>query len=363
MKNFKYLVLLILAVLAGFTSCSDDDEWNTTGGGKVEMESSDRAFILNEGSMNKNNSNLIYFDWASGKVNPTCVFTQQNGRQLGDTGNDIITVDGNKIVVAVNVSNYITLLNGYGVQTDSISFAKNHPALGQVRSVDAEDDMLYVTSYGGYVSRIRIVGDKLQFVDSLKLDNKVEDVVNEGGKLYVTVQGSYPNYDKRLAVINSDFKTVSYVDVMTDPDKLYEADDKVIIKGFGADNSNPWGVYSITTGEYTQLGNASAIDVSNGEVYCANSVTDWSTYATTTTMYTYDLKTGTTNKDFFKNAPTELASATVYSISVNPYDGRIYVATSDYVTDGKIYVFNAQGNYEREFSSYGLNPHKIVFLK
>ena len=33
------------------------------------------------------------------------------------------------------------------------------------------------------------------------------------------------------------------------------------------------------------------------------------------------------------------------------------------MTDGKVYVFNAQGNYEREFSSYGLNPHKIVFLK
>ncbi len=362
MKHLKYLALLAFAVLAGFTSCSDDDEWNTTGGGKVEMESSDRAFILNEGSMNKNNSNIIYFDWASGKVNPTCVFTQQNGRQLGDTGNDIITVDGNKIVVAVNVSNYITLLNGYGVQTDSISFAKKHAALGQVRSVDEENGMLYVTSYGGYVSRIRIVGDKLQFVDSLKVGDRPEDVVAHDGKLYVTLQGQNYN-DNRLAVVNSDFKTITYSTIMQDPAKVYEDGDNIYVTGFGASYDNPWGVYSTTTGKYTQLGNASAVDVSNGVVYCANSVTNRTTYATTTTMYTYDAKTGATNKDFFKNAPAELASTSVYSISVNPYDGRIYVATSDYMTDGKVYVFNAQGNYEREFSSYGLNPHKIVFLK
>ena len=150
---------------------------------------------------------------------------------------------------------------------------------------------------------------------------------------------------------------------MQDPAKVYEDGDNIYVTGFGASYDNPWGVYSTTTGKYTQLGNASAVDVSNGVVYCANSVTNRTTYATTTTMYTYDAKTGATNKDFFKNAPAELASTSVYSISVNPYDGRIYVATSDYMTDGKVYVFNAQGNYEREFSSYGLNPHKIVFLK
>ena len=362
MKHLKYFALLVLAVVAGFTSCSDDVDWDPSGGGKVVMTSRDRAFILNEGSMNKNNSNIIYFDWASGKVDSTCIFAQQNGRQLGDTGNDIITVDGNKIVVAVNVSNYITLLNEYGMETDNISFAKKHPALGQVRFVDAENDMLYVTSYGGYVSRIRIDGDKLQFVDSLKVGDRPEDVVAHDGKLYVTLQGQ--NYtDNRLAVVNSDFKTITYSTIMQDPAKLYEDGDNIYVTGFGASYDNPWGVYSTTTGKYTQLGNASAIDVNNGVAYCANSVTNWSTYATTTTLYTYDAKTGATNKDFFKNAPTELASTSVYSISVNPYDGRIYVATSDYYTDGKIYVFNAQGNYEREFSACGLNPHKIVFLK
>lgn len=361
MKHLKFLALLAFTMSVVFTSCSDDDVWNTTGGGKVEMESPCRAFILNEGSMNKNNSNIIYFDWASGKVNPSCVFTQQNGKQLGDTGNDIIEVDDNKIVVAVNVSNYVTLLDGYGVEKSRVSF-EQYKNLGQVRSVVEEDGIVYATSYGGYVSRLRIQGDQLVYMDSLRVGDRPEDITEEDGKLYVTLQGT--NYDdNRLAIVNSDFRTISYVTIMQDPAKVYEEDGMIFITGYGAMFDNPWGVYNPATGRYTELGHASVIGVGDDVVYTAYSVTDWSTYATTTTMGSYNVKTGQTNANFFKNAPAELATATVYSISVNPYDGRIYVATSDYSTDGKIYVFSAQGNYEREFSSCGLNPNRIVFLK
>ena len=362
MKHFKYLAFWALALPFIFTSCSDDDDvWNTTGGGKVEMESPDRAFILNEGSMGKNNSNIIYFDWASGKVNSSCLFNQQNGRQLGDTGNDIITVDDNRLVVAVNVSNYVTLLDGYGMEKSRISF-EQYKNLGQVRSIDEENGIVYATSYGGYVSRLRIQGDKLVYMDSLRVGDRPEDVVEEDGKLYVTLQGE--NYtDNRLAIVSPDFKTISYVNVMQDPAKVYEEDDKIFVTGYGANYDNPWGVYDPATGKYTQLGNASAVGVGDDVIYCANSVTDWSTYATTTTLYSYDVKRGAEDKTFFKNAPSELATSSVYSISVNPYDGRIYVATSDYATDGKVYVFNAQGNYERGFSSCGINTNKIVFLK
>ena len=186
MKHLKFLALLALAMSAVFTSCdNDDDVWNTTGGGKVEMESPCRAFILNEGSMSKNNSNIIYFDWASGKVNPSCVFTQQNGKQLGDTGNDIITVDGNRMVVAVNVSNYVTLLDGYGVEKSRVSF-ESYKNLGQVRSVVEDDGIVYATSYGGYVSRLRIQGDQLVYMDSLRVGERPEDIAEEDGKLYVT---------------------------------------------------------------------------------------------------------------------------------------------------------------------------------
>ena len=206
-----YLAVALLATSVAFTACSDDDEWNQTGGGKVEMTSPARAFILNEGTMNHNNSNLIYFDWSTGQVNGSDLFRAQNDRVLGDTGNDILTVDNNKLVVAVNVSNYIALLDGYGVEKSRVSF-EPYKNLGQVRSIDEEDGIIYAVSYGGYVSRLRISGNQLVYMDSLRVGDRPEDVVEEDGKLYITLQGQ--DYtDNRLAIVSNDFKTISYATI------------------------------------------------------------------------------------------------------------------------------------------------------
>ncbi len=358
-----YLAAVLLATSLAFTACDDDNEWNSKGDGNVEFATSARAFILNEGTMGHNNSNLIYFDWSTGAVNASDLFLAQNDSVLGDTGNDIITVGNNRIVVAVNVSNYVTLLDGYGVEKSRVSF-EQYKNLGQVRSVDEEGGIVYATSYGGYVSRLRIQGDKLVYMDSLRVGNRPEDVVEQDGKLYVTLQGT--NYDdNRLAVVNSDFKTISYVTIMQDPVKVYKDNGKIYVTGYGAMYDNPWGVYDPAAGTYTELGHASAIGMGDDVVYTAYSQTDWTTWATTTTLGTYDVKTGSVSTGFFKNQPAELATTNVYSISVNPYNKKVYVATSaaDYVSDGTVYVFDAQGNYETKFSSYGANPHAIVFLK
>ena len=361
--KFSKLTLASLSVLTlalGFSSCSSDDSWDTTGDGKITFESSSRAFILNEGSMNKNNSNIYYFDWSSAEPKVGELYQTQNGRMLGDTGNDIITV-GNEVVVAVNVSNYVALLDGYGVEQSRVSF-ENYKNLGQVRSVCYGGGYVYVTSYGGYVSRLQVRGGKLTYVDSLRVGVRPEDVEVLDGKLYVTLQGK--NYDdNRLATVASDFKTVSYTTVMQDPVRVRASDGRLYVNGYGASFNNPWGMVDPATGKYTELGHATALGFGKGMIYLANSVTDWNTYKTSTTLSAYNTATGTTDTAFFKNVPSAIATMSVYSISVNPFNGKIYMATSDYVSDGTIYVFNAQGSYETSFTAGGINPHAIVFLK
>ncbi|MGI6243755.1 MAG: hypothetical protein ACOYJK_09540 [Prevotella sp.] len=361
MKKGKIWLLSVVALVAGFTSCSDDDEWNTLGDGKVKMKSSARAFILNEGNMNKNNSKLYYFDWSEPTETVQELFEAQNEKKLGDTGNDIEVVDNNRIAVAVNVSNYVCLLDGYGIEKDRISF-EQYKNLGQVRSIKEEDGIIYAISYGGYVSRIKINGYQLQYVDSLKVGDRPEDIAELDGKLYVTLQGT--DYkDNRLAIVNSDFKTVSYTTIMQDPVKIYEEDGKLFIQGFGATFNYPWGIFDPKTGKYSEIGTASCMGTGEGILYLALSNTDWVTYETTTTLSAYNVKTAKLDEAFFKNVPEVLTSSSVYSISANPYNGNIYVATTDFITESIFYVFDQQGNFLRQFSYASPSPNKIVFLR
>lgn len=357
MKKILVALLALTSVVFTFTSCSED-EWNAFGNGKVEMPNASRAFILNEGSMGKNNSNIIYFDWATGNVNTTDLFVQQNGVKLGDTGNDI-EVYGNDLLVAVNVSNYVALLDGYGVEKSRISF-EQYKNLGQVRNLTTIGNRVYAVSYGGYVSTLRIDGDKLVYEDSLKVGERPEDIIALKGKLYVLLQGANYN-DNRMAVIEAGSKTIKYVTVLTDPEDLYVADDKVIVRGYGASYSNEWGIYDPATDTYTDKGNASVMAVANGKLFIGYSLTNWSTGDTTSELSVYNMSTGK-SESFFKKMPAEIATTSIYSISVNPYDNRIYVGTSDFAENGVIYVFDAEGNYERNFSACGINPHAIVFL-
>ena len=357
MKKILVALLALTSVVFTFTSCSED-EWNAFGNGKVEMPNASRAFILNEGSMGKNNSNIIYFDWATGNVNTTDLFVQQNGVKLGDTGNDI-EVYGNDLLVAVNVSNYVALLDGYGVEKSRISF-EQYKNLGQVRNLTTIGNKVYAVSYGGYVSTLRVDGDKLVYEDSLKVGDRPEDIINLNGKLYVLLQGAYYN-DNRMAVFTAGSKDIKYVTVLTDPEDLYVADGKVIVRGYGANYSNEWGIYDPSTDTYTDKGNASVIGVGNGKLFIGYSLTNWSTGDTTSELSVYNMSTGK-SESFFKKMPAEIATTSIYSISVNPYDNRIYVATSSFKDNSIIYVFDGEGNYERSFSAYGINPHAIVFM-
>ena len=85
--KFRSLFLAVLsglAITAGFTSCSDDDDWDwSKEGSKVEM-SENRAFIINEGSMNKNNATMTYFDWTTDQTYKNDLFITQNGTLMGD---------------------------------------------------------------------------------------------------------------------------------------------------------------------------------------------------------------------------------------------------------------------------------------
>lgn len=367
--KFRSLFLSALCALSVggmFTSCSDDDDDDWKEGSKTELAQT-RAFILNEGSMGYNNSNLIYFDWNTSAVNKTCIFTLQNGKQLGDTANDIITFDG-KLAVAVNGSNYVALLNGSAVELSRVSFAGGvNGTPVQVRNLIYLDRALYVTTYGGLVLKIRVNGNALEFNNEyVTVGANLEGICEENGILYCVVAGTYPDNDSRIAIIpskNFANDAIQFADVMYNPDQILAVNGHIFVQGYGSFYDYPFGEYDTAKGEFNTIGNATAWAAAGGVLYLANSVTDWTTYATTTTLSTYDVATGKSNTSFFSSVPEGVQNSFVYSISVNPYNGDIFVATSNYVTDGVIYQFASNGAYKGQFSAEGINPNKIVFVR
>ena len=64
LRSLLLSAVCAVAVTAGFTSCSsDDDEWDPMKeGSKIKMVET-RAFVLNEGAQSHNNAGITYFDW------------------------------------------------------------------------------------------------------------------------------------------------------------------------------------------------------------------------------------------------------------------------------------------------------------
>lgn len=360
MKIEKILSVVFGAVVltTGLVSCDSDDSWDAKNEeSKISMAAT-RAFVLNEGIYGNNNAGITYLDWVADTVYSSDLYFAQNGRKMGDNGQDMVLgSDGSTIYTVLSGSKYVAKLNSVGVEKERYAFDAK---LGDPRYLVEKDGYLYVTSYGGYV--VKLKAQDLSFVDTVKVGANPEVIVEKDNKVYCTCSGW--GTDQRVAVIDlATFNTATFQTVMTNPDQIAVAADRIFVQGYGADYDYPWGELK-ADGTFVTIGNCSKLAVYRNIVYLAYSVTDWMTYTTTTTFKTYDASTSTLSAGSpFKNAPAELASLLVNGISTNPFNGDVYVMTSDYVNNGKIYHFTSDGIYVKTLEATGISPRKIIFLR
>ena len=363
-RNYLYYALCGLTLTMGFAACEEDDApWDPAQqGSKIEMAST-RGFILNEGSYKLNNSTITYFNYLTDTPYAHDLYqTQNDGKTIGDTGQDLIEEDG-YFYLSVYGSNYVAKLNGVGKEIARLSL-EDRSDLGQPRYLAADNGFLYVTTYGGYVVKVNTID--MSIVGQVKVGDNPEQIVEDNGYLYC-VNSGWGN-DNRLSVIRErDFQLDRHVTIFDNPQAIVETDGYFAIQGFGGaypDYTYPVAVFNPMTDTYQEIGKGTNIAAEDGILYVANCQTDYSSYPYTniTDFYTYDFRTGNINHDFLKNAPTELASASVYGLSINNETGHIYVLTTNFVSgDGTVYHFDRLGNYVGSFSSYGQGPRKIVF--
>lgn len=358
-KNILLSFLCGMTLLTGFSACSDDDNaslsWKE--GATVSVPNY-RAFILTEGSMGKNNSHLTFVNLDKDTVFRGDIYEAQNGKEnLGDTGNDMITYNGDLYVV-MNGSEVLYRLNGSGVRQAVYSdFEKDK--LGQPRSIVEANGKIFVTCYGGYIARFD--AKTLAFEDSVKVGPNPEEIINYNGLLMCVNSGWGSGHT--LSMVNSGlFDKVVNVEIPTNSFGLKQVGKYVYTLSYGASYPTYVSELDLETMTYKKVADASRILPVESDLYMAHSVSDKETHEVTTTFSVYHSKTKAIEPWVLKGAPEALAKSTVYMLERNPYDGSYFIATTDYVSNGTIYHFAANGTYLSQFSAGGINANSMVFL-
>lgn len=371
-RKFLFGTLCCLALGTSFVSCSDDDEPGfNDGGSKVELPGR-RAYILYEGaSTTSNNAGIAFYAPNGDKEFIKDIYKTQNEKQLGSLGQSMIEYENN-IYVVVSGSKYIAKLNSACVEEGRYFIPAGE---GDPRYIEAEDGFIYVTQYGGQVSKLD--ANTLKLVDTFKGGDNLEGIVECNGKLYVanTYKGLYPNitYNKEVLVVNP--QTMELEQTLTVPDnpeRLFEEDGKVYLysKGNYADVLNTLSVIDpLQNNKVTDLNiRVSKVVEGNDDMfYLVNNETiyddNWQVVSSVNTFTTYNTKTGQKGGSFLKNVPEKLKSANIYLLAVDDETGDIYVGITDYVTTGTIYRFDRNGNQKGEpFDAGGINPNTMLFL-
>lgn len=364
-KSFLFSILCMLALGAGFASCSDDDDEKGPDdtGSQLTLPQS-RMFILNEGGYGSNNAGIAFYAPNGDADFINDIFFLQNAAQLGETGQAMIEYE-DQIFVSVYGSNYLVKLNAAGVEQGRVSFVNDPDLAGRIRYIDAEDGYIYASFWGGAVAKINATTMAVE-AKLTGLGDNMEGIAACEGKLYVanSCTADYTTYHNDVKVI--DLNTFTLAETLTvgvNPNAILEEDNKIFLISWGNFVDAGYSLQMIDPADnnkVTELGVASRMCAANDMLYLV-----YSDYAgaVLNTFFTYDIKTGQLNNtSFLKSIPEALKNATIYMLEVNESNGDIYIGTTDYKTTGTIYRFKKDGTFVEEFGAGGINPNSAVFF-
>ncbi len=363
-RSFLFGILCMLALGAGFSSCSsDDDEKEPDDAGSQLALPRSRMFILNEGSYGGNNAGIAFYapDGDAGFIND--IFFRQNGAQLGETGQAMIEYEG-QIFVSVYGSNYLVKLNAAGVEQGRVSFVGDSDLSGGIRYIDAGDGYVYASFWGGAVAKINASAMTVE-AKLTGLGDNMEGIAVCGDKLYVanSCTADYKYHNEVKVIDLNTFRPSGTLTVGLNPNTILEEDDRIFLISWGNYGDVGYSLQMIepaANNKVTELGVASRMCAGNDRLYLL-----YSDYAgaVLNTFFTYDIKSGRLdNTSFLRDVPEALENATISMLEVNDDNGDIYIGTTDFMTTGTIYRFRKDGTFVEKFGAGGINPNSAVFF-
>ena len=350
----------LCACVAGLVLASCEP--SNMGGDESPVVSYPDVFILCEGLYQANNADITAYN-SDSLLCTGEYYLKQNGQYLGDTGQDILYHEGH-LYVSVYGSSYIAKLDLEGKELTRYSFSAEE---GQPRYLAAEGEYLYVTLYSGKVAKMK--ASDLSVVDYASVGKNPEDIVVYKDQLLVANSGW--GYDNTVTVIDmASFDSIASITVAWNPQQFVLSGDSVYLLANGQYDEYwncDYPVQSINVAERTArtITNATHAVGHEGTLYLCNSVTDWTTYATTNTFFTYDVKSGVVGTSSFLQGDTEeVTSNSIYMMELNPTNGEIYIGLSGskFVSSGMVHRYSRDGELIHRFDVQGANPNQAAFV-
>ena len=359
--NSVRFVAVMLISLAALSSCKKDKMKEPVG--DPMPKSTLGVYVLSEGAFGQpNKSAITYYDIATKALDKN-YFKTKNGVDLGTSASDLkqygskmyCVITGLKDVANDSFLEVISIATGKSIKR--IPFSS---ATGDIspRYITFNKNKAYVSGYNGTISRIDTAG--LTIEAQLNTGGALEEMAIVNNKLYVTNSDNfqYPSTNKA---------SVSVVD-LTSFTKLKEI----------AVGHNPTRITANEAGELFVLtkGNYVDIDPSLDKI---NTITDTKVGTNAVSLEflkivgtqsfvigdfadpflkTINLTTGALGNNFITDATVVAAP---FGATVNPLDKNVVVTDhNNYGTEGKAFIFNAQGVKQVEFGT-GAFPQAAVF--
>ena len=347
--NLKSKSVFAAMLAALFVACSPGNGGYEDGVG----EGIDGVYyVLNSGDWKSNNSSLTRY---GGSVTQFC-FESINGRGLGNTANDII-VYGSKMYIAVAGESTIEVAD-----TDAKSI-RQIKCDAQPRYLAASGGKVYVSYYDGRVARLDTA--TLDVEAKVKVGRNPEQLAVVGSRLYVANSGGMDyntelGYDKTVSVVDlQTFTELKKIDVVLNPSVVVAAENGVYVASYGNYSDIPSTLQYIDADDNVTVvekcNNMTEICMNGGVLYGFFSQYD-ENWVPAVTYMSYNPLSGSVDSPWIKEselpAPYKVCSAGNY----------ICVTSSDYMNDGDVYFYDADGMLVKKVAS-GLNPVKVVKAK
>lgn len=364
--SFKALSCLLLATTV-FTACDDEHDDEHPAPIPPDSSSPYLCYFLAEGSFMQNNSTLAGFD---GHSIASELYYNANGRNLGDTGQDLLWL-GNSLYVSVSGSQYLAKLDLEGHERARYEFSE---AEGSPRYLNTCCGDLYVSLWSGHIARFDTATLTLQGL--CKAGASPEQMVVIGHYLISANSGN--NNDSTLTVIDlQTFTPERTIVVGTNPSHITATDNgKAYFTTTTYDatwtpsttlkelDSRDWSVRTL----HTAIGKGLKMTADGDDLYIVESETDYSTYPYTTrnTFLEYDGDDNRFEPADYLDATllSQLSGASIYMLEVNPYNEEIFIATTDYATHSTLYHIDDEGHLITKYADAGgVNTSRAAFRR